>query len=670
MTIKWRVLTVFAAVTLVVTGVAILAAHKIAVLTQLERIVQDIRTATLLPPAPQDPNVIIVAVTEDTLSLFPYRSPVDREFLAKLLTNLDAKKPRAIGLDILFDQPTEPSKDALLKETMAHLKTPLFVSYSDNGLNVNSAQLDYLNGFVPPRLRARAEFSVDPVDGTVRWIFPGEVGADGRYVPGLARALAQRAGETPPPVRAEIAWHGRPDSATPPFMIYPAQLVSPLPAAWFGNKIILIGEIVSLTDRHRTPFAAVHPGPRGQMPGVEIHANAVAQLVEGRYSRRLDLGGEILLVLILAAIGAALGLLHRGLLFYVLVGAALLLVLWGAGFAATYFTGVMAPLLEPSVAFLLALWGTDAITGRQARRQREFIQSAFARYLNPQLVKRLADDPSRLKLGGEMRTLTLMFSDIRSFTTISERFNAQELTHFVNRFMTPMSDAILAASGTIDKYMGDAIMAFWNAPVDDPKHAEHACRAALAMRSELVRFNTTLRGEAEAEARTFIPVRIGIGVNTGECCVGNMGTPQRLNYSVLGDEVNVCSRLEGQSKTYGVDIVLGEQTAAEMADFASLELDLILVKGKTRPVRIFTLLGDETVAANPAFAALKIKHDAMLAAYRAQRWAAARERIHECRAEAPELTMPFYSLYEHRIREFEAAPPPTDWDGVYMATAK
>src|SRR5665213_1583851 len=193
MTIRWRVPVVFAAVTLVAAGVAILAAHKIAVLTQLERIVQDIRTATLLPPAPLDPNVIIVAVTEDTLSLFPYRSPVDRDFLAKLLINLDAKKPRAIGLDVLFDQPTEPSKDAMLKETMAHLKTPLFVSYSDNRLNVDPDQLNFLNGFVPPRLRARAGFSVDPVDGTVRWIFPGEVGADGRYVPGLARALAQRA---------------------------------------------------------------------------------------------------------------------------------------------------------------------------------------------------------------------------------------------------------------------------------------------------------------------------------------------------------------------------------------------------------------------------------------------------------------------------------------------
>jgi class 3 adenylate cyclase len=670
MAIKWRVVAVFAAVTLVVAGVALLATHKIAVLSQLERIVQDIRTATMLPPEPQDPNVVIVAITEDTLKQFPYRSPVDRGFLAHLLASLDAKKPRAIGLDVLFDQPTEPAKDAELKDTMARLKTPLLVSYSDNKQFVDAEQLKYLNDFLPPALRARAEFSVDPVDGTVRWIFPGEIGADGRYLPGLARALAAKVGIETPPVEEEIVWHGRPDSVTSAFTTYPAQFVPVVPATRFAGKVVMIGEVVSLTDRHRTPFHVVYPGLRGQLPGVEIHADEVAQLLSGRHSRHLALWGEILLVLFLAALGSGVGLLHRGLTFYLALGAAVLLALWVAGFAATYFTGVMAPLLEPSVAFLLALWGTDAITGRQARRQREFIQSAFSRYLNPQLVKRLADDPSHLKLGGEMRILTLMFSDIRSFTTLSERFDAQELTHFVNRFMTPMSDTILAAGGTIDKYMGDAIMAFWNAPVDDPAHAEHACRAALAMRSELVRFNTTLRAEAEAAARPFAPVRIGIGLNTGEVCVGNMGTPQRLNYSVLGDEVNVCSRLEGQTKTYGVDIVIGEQTADEVAGFASLELDLILVKGKTRPVRIYTLVGDETVAANPAFVALKLNHDAMLAAYRAQKWHAARQNLHACRAEAPELTMPLYALYEHRIHEFETAPPPADWDGVYTATAK
>ncbi len=670
MTPNKRALLIFAAVTVVSAAFAILASRNIAVLSQVERIVQDIRVATFLPPEPQDPNVVIIEVTEDTLAQFPYRSPVDREFLAKLLLTLEQRHPRVIGLDVLFDQPTEPAKDALLKDTMAALKTPLFVSYTDNPQIVDADQQKYLDAFVPPQLRARAEFTVDPVDGTVRWIYPGSVNPDGSYTTGLARALAQAAGTATEPVRREIVWHGRPDLDTTPFRMFPAQAAALLPAAWLRDKIVLIGEVVTLTDRHRTPFSVVYRGLKGNLPGVEIHANEVAQLLSGKRAHELGFWGDAALVLLMAAIGAGFGLLHRGLVFYLALGAAVLLVLWTAGFAATYYTGIMVPLLEPSIGFLLALWGTDAITGRQARRQREFIQLAFARYLNPQLVKRLANDPSQLKLGGEMRVLTLMFCDIRNFTALSERFDAHGLTQFVNRFMTPMSDAILAAGGTIDKYMGDAIMAFWNAPMDDPAHSEHGCRAALAMRAELVKLNEGLRAEAEAEKKTFHPVRVGIGVNTGEACVGNMGTTQRFNYSVLGDEVNLCSRIEGQSKTYGVDVVVGENAAAEVPQLALLELDFILVKGKTRPVRIYALVGDETVGANPAFVTLKANHDAMIAAYRARGWRRAHELLTACRGEAPELMLPFYALYEHRIREFEADPPPPDWDGVYSATAK
>jgi adenylate cyclase len=660
----------FVAVTIIAAAVALLGVRHITVLTQLDRIVGDIEIATMLPPAPQDPNVVIVAVEESTLALFPYREPIDRGFLARLLTKLDADQPRAIGIDVLFDQATEPAKDAALTAAMAATKVPLFISYSDNPNDVDPAQLKYLDAFVPPAKRARAELRPDPVDGTVRWIYPGKRNADGGFTPSLADALARTVGVKTPTTNEELVWHGRPNRDTPAFKIFPAELVRLLPASWFAGKIVLIGEIVSLIDRHRTPFAVVNGDPRGQMPGVEIDANAVSQLIDGRHSQRLDPVGEILLALLLAMIGAALGLLHRGLVFYLAAGAVVLLVLWAAGFGATDFTGLRVPVIEPSLGFLLALWGTDAITGREARRQREFIQSAFALYLNPQMVKRLADDPGQLQLRGETRDLTLMFCDIRNFTALSEQFDAPGLTRFVNRYMAPMSDAILAAGGTIDKYIGDAIMAFWNAPVDDPDHSEHACRAALGMRAELVRLNATLRAEAEAAGHAHHEVRFGIGLNTGECSVGNMGTDRRFNYTVLGDEVNTCSRLEGQSKTYGVDIVVAETTAHAAPGLAFLELDLIVVKGKTRPVRIHALVGDEKAAVNPAFAALRSRHDAMLAAYRSQGWQEARRQLQACRAEAPELMMPVYRLYEHRLRIFETEPPPPDWDGVYTAATK
>jgi adenylate cyclase len=263
-----------------------------------------------------------------------------------------------------------------------------------------------------------------------------------------------------------------------------------------------------------------------------------------------------------------------------------------------------------------------------------------------------------------------MFSDIRSFTTIAEGLDPHGLTTFLNRYLTPMTDVILSHEGTVDKYMADGIMAFWNAPVDDPKHAEHACRAALAMRSALVQLNDTWRAEATASGRSFREVRAGIGLNTGTCVVGNLGSDQRFDYSVLGDDANVASRLEGQTKTYHVDIIVGERTAGQVPHFALLELDLIQVVGKTKPIRIFFVLGDNAVATTAAFAALAAAHEAMIIAYRRGQWEEALTELEACRTQAPEVLQYLYQLYEERITDLRASPLPADWDGVYAALTK
>ncbi len=665
--------------TLLLAGIAIGSAavsagafHNITFLTQTELFVDDVRTvaSTFMRREAQDPRVVVVAVTEDTLAQFPYRSPVDRAFLARLLQALEARGAAVIGLDVLLDQPTEPDKDALLKGAIAGLKVPLVVSYTDNPQVVDEAQRKYLDDFVPPVARARAELGTDPIDGVARWIDPGAIGADGRFMPGFAHAVAGHLGLPVPsaPIAHEhMVWHGRPDGATSPFRTFPAQAVPVLPAAWFKDKVVLIGEIVTLTDRHSTPFDIAN---QGDMSGIEIHAHAVSQLVAGRRAGYLGWAGETALVLALTVLGALFGMFNRRLIRHAVLGLATLAALWSAGFALFHVTGLMIPLIEPSGALLLAMWSGDAITGREARRQREFIQSAFSLYLSPHYVKQLAGNPGLLKLGGEMREMTLLFCDIRGFTTLSERLNANDLTRFLNQFLTPMTEAIQAAGGTIDKYMGDAIMAFWNAPLDDGAHAEHACRAALAMRGELVRLNQAWREDAAATGQTYHEVKIGIGLNTGECCVGNLGADQKFNYSVIGDDVNLCSRLEGQTKAYGVDIVIGEKTAAEAPAFALLELDLIRVKGKTRPVHIYALLGDEREAVDPAFSALSVTHDAMLAAYRGRNWAEARRHLEASRTAAPEMMEKFYALYDKRIAAFESEPPPSDWDGVFVALTK
>ena len=285
-------------------------------------------------------------------------------------------------------------------------------------------------------------------------------------------------------------------------------------------------------------------------------------------------------------------------------------------------------------------------------------------------MEKLAEEPDLLKLGGETKEMTIMFSDIRGFTQISESMSATELTNFINEYLTPMTDIILKHRGTIDKYMGDAIMAFWNAPIDNPKHREEAATAALAMMKGLKDFNDSLEEKSALDGKTRPPVSIGIGINTGSCCVGNMGSDQRFDYSVLGDTANVASRLEGQSKTYGVPIVVGEETVNSAPEFAWFELDLIRVIGKDEPVRIFSLVGDDRVKTEAWFSRASELNTTFLDYYRRQKWDEATAFLTKLEG-VPELDLSkLISLYRDRVsvyREQELGP---NWDGVYAATSK
>jgi adenylate cyclase len=311
---------------------------------------------------------------------------------------------------------------------------------------------------------------------------------------------------------------------------------------------------------------------------------------------------------------------------------------------------------------------------REAAEKKQ-VRGAFAQYLSPALVEQLADDPEKLQLGGETKEMTFLFCDVRGFTAISETFksNPHGLTILINRLLTPLTNVILSRNGTIDKYMGDCIMAFWNAPLDDERHAVHACESALKMFEALDILNEERRLEAEEEGVEFMPLNVGAGINTGECVVGNMGSDQRFDYSVLGDPVNLAARLESQSKNYGVKIVIGEKTAVEAKDgFALLQLDLIQVKGQSVGVEIYALLGDAAYAARPEFVAIREKHEAMIAAYRTQHWDEAEDLLAECRKlTAGEIDFEIlYGLYHERIEYYQEVPPPVGWDGVYIAETK
>ena len=241
----------------------------------------------------------------------------------------------------------------------------------------------------------------------------------------------------------------------------------------------------------------------------------------------------------------------------------------------------------------------------------------------------------------------------------------------VNTLLTRLSEIILAGHGTVDKYMGDSVMAFWNAPLDNPLHTRDACLTALKMIQAMAPLNEKLKKDAEAEGRLHFELKVGLGLNSGEAVVGNLGSAQRMNYSVLGDTVNTASRLEAQSKTYGVDIVIGPNTQSRIGDLATLELDLVRVKGKTEVLKIYALLGDEKLAADPRFQAIRETHGLMLRAYRKRDWARVRELLARTRRLGADFGLhALCDLYENRITAFEADPPAAGWDGVFNATSK
>jgi adenylate cyclase len=328
------------------------------------------------------------------------------------------------------------------------------------------------------------------------------------------------------------------------------------------------------------------------------------------------------------------------------------------------------PLLSSLVIYLTLVF-TSYVREQAQKRQ---IRSAFGQYLSPALVEQLAQSPEKLVLGGEERNMTILFSDVRGFTTISESFkrDPQGLTSLMNRFLTPLTNAILNRKGTIDKYMGDAIMAFWNAPIDDAAHQANACDAALDMQERIKSLNAERSVEAEREGKPFIPINVGVGLNSGNCVVGNMGSDLRFDYSVLGDAVNLASRLEGQTKTYGLPIVAGSSTALAAKDrFAILEIDFITVKGKKEPEVVYAIAGREDIAKSRGFQMIRDQMQEMLSRYRKQDWSGALSIISAIRdLEGAEWLKELFDLYVERIGEFQHSPPPADWDGVYALQTK
>lgn len=544
------------------------------------------------PPLPKD-GPVIVAIDEPSMAEIGSQWPWPRALHARLIEALRAAGAKAIGIDVIFAEPSAtPENDAALAATLG----PDVVLAGDETL-IETPQADQ---FV--RTEPLAEFIAR---GARTGIASVHLSGDGTlrqmpiYADGFATQLAGIAGRPRQPVSGTALLQAFGPARTYPTVSY-YQALDPgqfLPDGLFRDRVVIVG--LSLqnapalkdggADALATPFT-VHTGRL--VSGAEIQATIFDNITHGLFVTKPGHWAVI------AAIGLG-ALLAVGVVFRatgsVTMAASMVapILLIAASYAVLRLGHIFISPIGPALAYLSVAVSQATLDYAAERRSRRDITRAFSRYLSPALVARLADDPSQLKLGGERRTLTILFCDVRGFTTISEALkdDPEQLTTLINRLLTPLSDIVLESGGTIDKYIGDCLMAFWNAPLDDPRHASHAVGAALQMLEAIERLNEDLQREAAKAGLETRTLKVGIGINTGDCVVGNMGSARRFDYSVLGDAVNLASRLEGESKNYGVPLLLGEHTASLCAaDFSVAELDSITVKGRTTLSPIFTVL--------------------------------------------------------------------------------
>jgi len=576
-----------ASVAVVSAVVSFVAVDRIGVLTNLDNFIQDWEISTLLPKQPLYDDIVVLGVTENTLRQFTYRSPLDRAFLSNVIKRVAAGKPKAIGLDFLFDQPTEPAKDAVLKATLADLKVPLVVAYAEDSSIVTAGQLAYLRSFVPPSRRAMANVGKDQL-GTSRFVFPGERDRAGNYIPGFDRALASYAGVRTPPVPRKIVWTRPPGDEKYAFPEVEAQVAAAFPPQFFLNKVVLIGSDESLVDRHRTPFTFV--SDKGTLPGVMGHAYSVATLLHPQLSPYTGWQINLAVALALSVIGAILGILNSNLAVRIGIAVVIVALFWYVGaFVLASQQNTLIGLLAPSLAMIASFSIMDSLSGRDARKQRQFIQGAFSRYVSPKVVEALIADPSRMSLEGERREMTYLFTDVANFTTMSEGIDSKELAPMINAYFEGVTSVVLRHEGMVDKFIGDAVFAIFNAPVDIPGHAEKAVRCAM----EIDAFCEGFRKKQNAAGIDLGLTRVG--VHTGVAVIGNFGSTSRFNYTAQGDAVNVAARLEGLNKQLGTRVCVSGSTKAQCGQLAFRPIASVVLKGKGLPVEVWEPLRDGAI---------------------------------------------------------------------------
>ena len=665
---------------------------------------------------PTTGQVIIATVDEKSLSEIG-RWPWSRSMTAKLVDSLKEYGAKAVGFDIVFAEPeqsTGPSADAILAKSVKSAKNvSLGYFFHTSMKDVEFLTEEYINAsgsliggsmysmvrekghegdynlitaYAPvPSIKAIAEsgencgyFNAFPdPDGVIRWS-PLVIKFQDNFYYSLPIALLMQYLDYPMIVLnlAEFGVDGvmLGDLRIPtdeigrllinylgPAKTFPHYSISDIIAGRLSpelikGKIVIVGATATgIYDLRVTPFSPVYPG-------VELHATVVENILQGNFLEQsawttfIDICGIIVFGMIIGIAIPRLKALQGILLVMVLLGG---FVAGNTLIFAKYNTwlNMVYPVLTMMTIYLVI----TVYRYFTEEREKKKIRGAFQYYLTASVINELLKDPTKLKLGGDKKDLTVMFSDIRGFTTISEKLTPEELVHLLNEYLTAMTDIVFKYEGLLDKYIGDAIMAVFGAPVDQPDHALRSCRTALEMMATL----KGLQQKWAAEGRPFVD--IGVGINSGDMVVGNMGSNMRFDYTVMGDNVNLSSRLEGINKEYGTHIVISEFTYEVVKEEVFCrELDAVRVKGKKLPVKIYELICERKDAAEHE--EYIGRFHAGLAHYKAAHWdegIAAFKSVLEIRPDDPPA-----KLYIQRCQDLKENPPEGEWDGVFTMTRK
>jgi len=600
---KARKLVVVAAIILVSTLLAGLTPRYIPAAQIVENWLSDFRFTELSPPQLADPRIVIATINEDTLATLPYRSPIDRGFLVNLLNHLATVQVRAVGIDILFDQPTERNKDKALKDVLSQYPVPVVVATTGTKGLLTQSQQTFMARFNKGLITGAANLIKDVNDGTVRGLYVSSPGTQPRQF-GLSAALLSALGLPVPAQNLDLVYRIPPQPGEFSFKSYPAHTIQFLPPGWLAGKIVLIGADLPFSDRHKTVFSAAKGAKEGALPGVLIHAHSLSQLLDNRRARTNNMPVIWLLLLALAITAMFIATLDtsiyiKGILFFSSIAA-----LWAFLLLSFQFYGLAIPFVAPNLALMASFIFTIAYVGHDDRVQKKFIRQSFSRYLSPKIVDMLIANPAAMKAGGERRELTYIFTDLENFTSLTEKSDPQTLVDLLNEYIDGMCAITFGHDGTVDKIIGDAMCAFFGAPLDQPDHQKRAVACAM----ELDRFAREFAAGKKADGIHLGITRIG--VHSGIATIGNFGGENFFDYTAFGDMVNATARLENANKHLGTRICISALTVEKSPGLKCRPVGNLILKGKSESLAAVEPLGEDAYSSS-------IDVNAYLAAFKA-----------------------------------------------------